>query len=141
MKKFLVIAFLFAFIGGAFAQWTTGVKIAAAATDTIKTGALTVTKYLPVTAGYSTIAIQPVVTKTSGTVLAGIKIYGTVDGTNYVLIGAASDSLACTNVATNTKIWTITNAPYTKIKIVGTGYGTMNALLSIWYVVRKTITG
>lgn len=140
MKKIFLLAFLFAFIGAASAQWSSGVKITQTTSDTIKTGSLTVTKYLTLTAGYSTVSIQPVVTKTSGTVLAGVKIYGTIDGTNYVLIGAVSDSLACTNQTTNTKIWSITNCPYPKIKIVGQGYGTMNALLTVWYVARKTIT-
>ena len=136
MKKLFLLITLFAFVGMASAQFTTGVKLTQTTSDTIKTGALTVTKYITITSGYNTLAIQPVVTKTSGTVAGKIYIAGTIDGTNYI----TQDSLVLSNVATNTKIYISQPAKFWKYKIWGVGTGTMNALLSVWYLARKTIT-
>lgn len=138
MKKFLVIAFLFSFIGMASAQWSTPVRVPIATTDSMEVGQLTVTKYITLTAGYSTVSIQPVVTKFSGTVAGTVVLYGTVDGTNYVSTG---DTLTLANVTTaQTAIWNVTPNKYYKYKIVGVGSGTMNAYLRVWYIARKTIT-
>ena len=119
------------------AQFSSGVKLPQATTDSVKTGALTVTKYLSVNAGYSSIGIQPVVTKNSGTVAGKVKLYGTIDGTNYISTG---DSITLSNVTTNTAIWNVTVKPYAKYKIEAVGSGTMNALLNVWYIMRKTRT-
>ena len=137
MKRVILMVALLATYFIASAQFSSGVKLPSVVGDSVKTGALTVTKYISLSAGYSTVSVQPVLTKASGTVLAGIKLYGTVDGTNYVQIG---DSIACTNITTNTSIWTLTNTSYAKLKIVYKGYGTMSAYSTTWYLVRKRIT-
>ena len=137
MKKLILLITLFAFTVMASAQFTVGVKLANATTDSIKTGALTVTKYISLSAGYMNVSIQPVVTKVSGTVGGIARLYGTVDGTNYI---ATKDTLTLTDIATNTVIWKITTSPYAKYKIVAVGTGTMNAVMRTWYLARKTIT-
>ncbi len=135
MKKFLVLVFLFASLCVS-AQFSAGVRLPLAATDSMEVGQLTVTKYITLTAGYSTVSIQPIVTEHSGTTAGKVKLYGSIDATNYVLV----DSLVLADVTTaQTKIWTITPNKYAKLKIEGVGTGTMNAVLRVWYLARKTI--
>lgn len=138
MKKILILLFLFALLGSTSAQFASGLMIKQTTSDTIKTGALTVTKYITLTSGYNAVGIQSVVTKVDGTPAGNAKLYGSIDGTNYVQISA--DTLAIANVATSTKIWTLTGIPYAKLKLVYTGVGTMRALEKTWYTARKTIT-
>lgn len=138
MKKFIIILVALFIATVANAQFASGKQLPQVTTDSIKTGALTVTKYITLTGGYSTVSVQAVITKVSGTPAGNGKLYGTIDGTNYVQIG--TDTLAIANQTTSTKIWTITNIPYAKLKIVYTGVGTMNALAKTWYIARKTIT-
>lgn len=66
-------------------------------------------------------SFQYVGIKISGTVAGTVKLYGSLDGTNYTQVG--TDSLALTNVTTNTKIWEITNQKRMKyrLEIVTTG--------------------
>lgn len=105
--------------------------------DSIKTGVLTVTKYITLTGGYSTVSIQPIVTEVSGTTAGKVKLYGSVDATNYVLL----DSLVLSDVTTaQTKVWNITPNKYAKYKVEAVGTGTMNAVLRVWYLCRKYIT-
>jgi len=137
MKKFLILAFLFIFVGMASAQFTIGVQVPIATTDSMEVGQLTVTKYISLTGGYNTVSIQANVTEFSGTTAGTVKLYGTIDGTNYVQIG---ESLTLSDVTTvQTKIWNITPNQYAKYKIVGVGIGTMNAVLRVWYLCRKNI--
>jgi len=133
MKKILILFALLIVGFYANAQFTSGYKLPAATTDSIKSGSLTVTKTFALTAGYSTVSIQPVVTKVSGTVAGTVVLYGTVDGTNYVSTG---DTLTLTDVATKTVIWNVTPAKHAKYRVVAVGTGTMNALLSVWYLAR-----
>lgn len=71
-------------------------------------------------ASYSTISIQPVITKTSGTVAGTSILQLSVNGTNYI----NTDTLTNTNVATNSTIWNkFTTAKY--FRILTTGSGTM----------------
>jgi len=136
MKKLFLLITLFAFVGMASAQFTAGAKLSQATTDSIKTGALTVTKYITITSGYNTLSIQPVITKVSGTVAGKIYYAGTIDGTNYI----TQDSLVLANITTNTKIFVSQPAKFWKYKIWGVGTGTMNAVMTVWYLARKTIT-
>jgi hypothetical protein len=139
MKKVLfIIGLMFAVCFAANAQFASGKQLPGVTTDSIKTGALVVTKYISLSGGYISTSVQVNVSKVSGTPAGSVKIYGSVDGTNYVL--ASTDTLAISNIALGTKIWTITNAPYSKLKVVGTGTGTMKAILDTWYLARKTIT-
>lgn len=138
MKKLILLIALFAFVGVASAQFTKGVLVPIATTDSMEVGQLTVTKYITPTAGYSTLSIQPVVTEFSGTTAGKVRLYGSVDGTNYIATG---DSLTLADVTTaQTTIWNVTPCKYAKLKIVGVGVGTMNAYLRVWYLARKTIT-
>lgn len=135
MKKYILIfSLLIGILFSANAQFTVGVKMPQATTDSIKTGALTVTKYLTLQGGYNSVSIAPVVTKVSGTIAGKVYIAGTIDGTNY---SAALDSLTLSNVTTNHTIWKISGNPYWKYKIWAVGTGTMNGLLNVWYLVRK----
>ena len=135
MKKYILIfALLVSVVLSSTAQFTVGVKMPQTTSDSIKTGALTVTKYLTLQGGYESVSIATVVTKVSGTVAGTVYIAGTVDGTNYT---AALDSLTLSNVTTNHKIFMVTGNPYWKYKIWGVGSGTMNGVLTVWYLARK----
>ena len=81
---------------------------------------------LKVTGGYNTGAYQVVITKVSGTVAGNAILKGSVDGTNYVNI----DTLATTDVATQTKIFTETPVKYPFYRVTYTGTGTMAAIIS-----------
>jgi hypothetical protein len=134
MKKVFVIFSLLVFIVSAsFSQFGTPVQFPVVRYDTI-TNTASATKILTTTAGYDLVSIQPVVTKTSGTVAGNVVFYGSLDGVNYVPTG---DTLKCTDQATNTKIVTFTGAQYGSIKMVYTGVGTMVARWKVWYVLRK----
>ena len=136
MKKFLVLLFLIASLTVS-AQFSTGVRLPIATTDSMEVGQLTVTKYITLGSGYSTVSIQPTVTEFSGTTAGKVKLYGSIDAVNYVQL----DSLVLADVTTvQTKIWNITPNKYAKYKIEGVGVGTMNAVLRVWYLARKTIT-
>lgn len=95
-------------------------------TDTVS-GTATVNQSLQIQGYYPTIAIQPVVTKVSGTAAGAVRLYGSLDGVNYVRINP-TDSLLVTNVSTpQTKIFTITGSPYEFYRAAYTGVGTMVA--------------
>lgn len=128
------------------------------AIDTINNSE-TVTKWIKVTQSYESQSIQVVITKISGTVGGTVTLVGSNDGTNFVDICRASiaatalrpsysDTLVPTNVTTNTKIWTFSNAANTQgqttdfgpylyygVKYVGTG--TMSAKFRAYLVPRK----
>ena len=81
---------------------------------------------LKVTNGYNTGAMQVVITKVSGTVAGNAILKGSVDGINYVNL----DTLATTNVDTQTKIFTENPVFYPWYKVTYTGTGTMAAIIS-----------
>lgn len=86
----------------------------------VNTGVDTLTYSL--SASYSIVSIQPVVTKVSGTVAGTSILQVSVNGTNFV----NTDTLTNTNVTTNTAIWEKrTSAKY--FRILTTGTGTMSA--------------
>lgn len=85
--------------------------------------------------GYqAVVGIQFVATKGSGTVAGTARLYGSIDGTNYVATG---DTLTLTNVTTNSVIWSKTTPVYTKYRIIATGSGTMVATISAKAIARK----
>jgi hypothetical protein len=134
MKKIISILFLVAFVASVTnAQYGQAVQLKVIAGDTI-TNTGTANKIITCTAGYRDIAIQPVVTKTSGTVAGNTILYGSLDGTNYISLG---DTLKSTDQTTNTKIFTHTGTPYVYYKVVITGSGTMVARWKVWYILRK----
>lgn len=113
-------------------------------------------KYIKVEGIYSVISIQAVVTKISGTVAGTIVPVVSLDGVNFVPASRASvaisalrpaykDTLTCTNVTTNTKVWTFTNQanidgstpnfqPYLWYGLRYVGAGTMSAKFRAYLV-------
>ncbi len=69
---------------------------------------------------------QVVVTKISGTVAGNVIFQGSVDGTNFVNL----DTLATTNVTTQTKVFSDIPVKYPFYRVTYTGSGTMSAILS-----------
>lgn len=79
---------------------------------------------------YNTVSIQSVVTKISGTVAGTVTLQGSVDGSNYKTVDsnfANVTSYSPTNVATSTKIFIVTGAPYRYYRLSYAGAGTMSA--------------
>lgn len=95
---------------------------------------LTVNKTITLTAGYDGVAIQPVITKVSGTVAGTAVLYESLDGTNYKSTG---DTLTLANATTNTVLWKKVPPAPVFYKITTVGSGTMSAIVRIYYVPRK----
>ena len=85
------------------------------------------------TFGYNCVAIQPVVTKVSGTQLCGAKLMVSLDGINFVATG---DSLHCTNSSTPfTTIWTLpVSTQYKYYSVWTTGYGTAVSTVNAYFL-------
>lgn len=138
MKKLLAFLIctitVFALATPAKAQRATLMPLVAG--DTI-VNAGTVNKVFTVTAGYSVVGIQVVVTKISGIVAGTVTPQVSLDGTNYLTLPGAS-ALTLTDVATNTQVWSITGGvPWTYFRLRGAGSGTMSAVQRVYYVLRK----
>lgn len=71
---------------------------------------------------YTSVGIQPVITKATGTMAGTAVLYGSINGTNFV---AAGDTLTFTNVTTNTTVWTKTNPVFTYWRIITSGATTV----------------
>lgn len=121
MKKLLSI-FVFALTSSMFAQ-TSVLATMSGTGDTLK-NATTKSVIQQVNNTYKYVSIQAVFTKVSGTVAGSGKLYGSVDGVNYQLITQSTDTLAMSDVATNTKVWVLTNANYLYYKVTYTGADT-----------------
>ena len=70
---------------------------------------------------WKSVSFQATVTKVSGTVAGNAIFYGSLDGVNYVAIGA--DTLTLSNAAKNTSVWTDSDAAYLhyRVQIITTG--------------------
>jgi len=119
MKKFILLLFL-----GVFAL-SVNAQVVTSDPDTI-TNAGTADAIVKPGGGSVVVGVQVVVTKISGTVAGNCKLFGSIDGLNYVQI-ETTDSLALTDVATQTYIWQVAPSPYDKLKCTCTGSGTMSA--------------
>jgi hypothetical protein len=114
--------------------------MALAAGDTLVTSASkdTVDKILRVTAGYSAMGIQVIVTELSGTTVGKAYLYSSLDGTNYVV---TDSSAAFTDVTTNTAEFTKVTTPYTYYKVqVRSANGaasTQSNIVRVYYVLRR----
>lgn len=82
------------------------------------------------------IAIQPVLTKISGTTAGTVRLFGSVDGANYVRINT-TDSLVASNVASQSKIFLVTNHAYEFYRITYVGSGTHVTTLKALLIARK----
>lgn len=74
----------------------------------------------------STLGLQIVVTKVSGTVAGDCILQGTFDNSTYFTVSGA-DSLALADQASNTHYWKVTSPEFLRYRISCTGEGTMNA--------------
>ena len=84
----------------------------------------------------TTLTFQVKVTKISGTIGGSIALQGSLDGVTYYAISGASN-LTLTDTATQGTIWTLTGTPYSYYRLLGTGTGTMRALVVGKYLHRK----
>jgi hypothetical protein len=94
----------------------------------------TATGYVGITVNnyYERVSIQTVVTKISGTVSGTVTMQGSNDGTNFVTVSSAfsdAQTLNTTDVATQSKLFTITGNPYKYYRLSYTGSGTMSATI------------
>lgn len=89
--------------------------------------------------GYqNVVSIQPLVTKISGTTAGTLRLFGSLDGTNYTRINATTDSLVLTNVAgVQTKIFVVPNSPYSYYRVQVTGSGTQSTKVQAFAIWRK----
>lgn len=80
---------------------------------------------LATTKSWTQISVQAIITKISGTVAGTVLLQGSLDGTNYISVGA--DTMTNTDVATGTHFWVVTGNPYGYYRLLLTGSGTMSA--------------
>lgn len=106
--------------------------------DTVVNGA-SVTKAFKLTAGYSIIGVQFVLTKISGTVGGTTTLQVSHNGTNWFTAPGIT-AHTNTDVTTNTLGWSVTGAPWLWYRINSTGTGTMSAQLRVYYLARKYST-
>lgn len=93
----------------------------------------TVSKVITFTSGYEGVAIQPVLTKLSGTAAGTLILYQSLDGTNYKSTG---DTLNLTNVTTNTTVWNKQAPVPVYYKVYASGGSSVSAVLRVYYVAR-----
>jgi hypothetical protein len=138
MKR--ILFFLMLIVGVYSAQAQRATLITLAAGDTISTSSSldTVSKVIPITAGYSALGIQVVTTKVSGTVAGKAYLYSSLDGTNYVV---TDSSAAFANQTTNTAFFTKATVPYVYYKVqvrdAAGGASTQVNIVRVYYVARK----
>ncbi len=121
----------------AFMVTVTGVWGQAALTPTADTNTNATTRYIVTTSLPSNpgnMVFQYTGTKVSGTVAGVVKLEGTLDGVNYV---AETDTLALTDVATNTKIWDVSAKKRIKWRIAVTTTGTVKLSNKGYFTERR----
>lgn len=132
MKKFLIIltALMFAFaIPEAQAQ-----VIPMVGADTV-TNAATVSCSTRIIGTPTAISIQVVLTKLGGTVNGYTTLYGSLNGTTWVLLDTMMDA---TDQTTNSAIYVVENpANYVYLQARHLGVGTMSAILAPLILIRK----
>lgn len=85
------------------------------------------TLHYTLTKSYSTVSIQPTVTKSSGTMAGKSYLYSSVDGLTYILV----DSVINSDITTNSSIWTKTSAAR-YWQIITNGATTVTALVKAY---------
>lgn len=130
---------------GAIAQNTNQVTTMSGSGDTIKGSSL---EYAlsAVTTGAKSISIQAKITKGSATTTVAHKFILQVsnDGLNFNDLG--TDTLTCTNIATNTKLWVIEGNPYKYYRIAPlarytTGIAATDTIIITGYILPNEISG
>ena len=123
MKNFIIMLLL-AFSFSAIAQKSV---LTMTGSDTIvNTASVSVSQTY--SSEYGNVAFQAIVVKVSGTVAGTVILQGSLDGSNYISIGI--DTLALTDVATQSHLWSVDANPYKYYRLIGTGSGTMAAIIS-----------
>jgi hypothetical protein len=119
-------------------QSATLMPLVAADTVDATSGLDTVSKVIKSTAGYSAMGIQVVGTKISGTVSCKAYLYGSLDGTNYIL---TDSSAAFADQTTNTTYFAKVTAPFTHYKVQvrpATAVATTQKVrVRVYYILRK----
>lgn len=130
MKRiFLMLILGFVLYAGQAQTLYTFTRPTSATLDTIvDTGNVPLTFILR--GAYDSAAIQVNVAKATGTVAGTCVCQYSVNGTTYHTMAAVGDTLTLSNVATNSKIWTLTDPYYPYYKVLCTGSGTMKAVAS-----------
>lgn len=136
MKK-LVFIFLFALVASV-ASAQTGSLISttnSTAIDTVtNTGARS--QVLAIAGPQAVVTIISTVTEISGTTDGTVKLYGSIDGTNYALIDT-NDFEPADQTAAQSYAWNVVPSKYAYYKVTYTGAGTMAAKLSSKALWRK----
>lgn len=113
-------------------------------TDTL-TNAATSNLQLPISGYQNVVSIQALVTKLTGTTGGNVFLYGSNDGTNYVVVpskrndGATRlDTLILANSAgVQSKIFRVENSPYTYYQLRTVGTGTQTTKIQAFAIWRK----
>jgi hypothetical protein len=120
MKKIILICFLLLGVMGVQAQ--ANVVTMTGSGDTITNTTADSIVY-PVQYYYQTVSIHALFKRISGTAAGNAKLYGTIDGTNYVQIG--TDTLAMAASGNSSYVWVVNGSPYRKYKLIFTGSTTL----------------
>lgn len=141
MKKLLyfVLPFLFTLATiQANAQNPTLLPLRAGDTLVMSASSDTVTKVIPVTAGYSSLGIQVNVTKLSGTMAGKAYLESSIDGVNYTLTDSSS---AFTDITTNVAFFTKTPTPFAyyrvRVRPMGAATATTQGIARFWFIAKK----
>ena len=133
MKQFVFLSLLF-LANLSFAQTNPATNMVATQDTLINGGTTTHVKLL--SAHYNTVTVAVVVTKVSGTVGGSVALQGSIDGVKYYAISGASN-LTLTDTASQGTLWVLTNAPYSYYRTLGTGTGTMRAVVTAKILPKK----
>jgi len=106
-----------------------------ATTDTVD-NAETVNQVINIGGFQEVVTIQPILTKISGTAAGVVRLWGSIDGVNFVRVNP-TDSLTMTDVATKTKVFIVSPSAYTHYRISYTGVSTMSVKLQTPAIWRK----
>lgn len=140
MKKliFILLAGLLAFVSETNAQSASLLPLAAGDTLAMSSSSDTVTKTIRVTAPAAGVGIQVVMTKLSGTASGKAYLYGSLDGTNYVISDSSS---AFTDVTTNVAQFSKSPVPWTHYRVqvrpMGAATGTQSSIVRVYYITRN----
>lgn len=147
MKK-LILLCLVAFVAiAANAQYGKAAKEPILAGDTV-TNAIAFSKVISATAGYNSVVFQPTITRASGKVYGWVKLYGSLNGTDYnttkagsaIALDSAHVALPSTGHAAPILGVNISGAPYSNYKLTMTNDSTGKGTLIIWSLYRKQAT-
>jgi len=136
MKKILSFCLILAI--GLFVAQTTNAQLTMTASSNTNTNAVTQT-HIATLGGeinnFDIMTIQVIGTKTSGTPAGTAVLYGSVDNSNYVAIGA--DTLTIANQTTNSHYWYLTKTPYKYYKVAVATTGTQVSTWVAYLLGRK----